>query len=166
MIFSIKRPVLIRKYDYFILTDQDHYGIIYISRLMTKPTKWPERRAKIQISLGIRPVFAVSSIGSQGPKLSLCEQQRLWSDWADAQADLSLCWAHRAFCWFCHEAAHVLIVNACAYIIMYLMSRKFQSDIFSGIWFVHKFRRDIPGSVILEECHQDWWGVNSKIAHR
>ena len=28
--------------------------------------------------------------------------QRLWSDWADAQADLSLRWAQRSFCWFCH----------------------------------------------------------------
>ena len=33
-------------------------------------------------------------------------QQRLWSDWADAQADLSLRWAYMPFCWFCHEAAH------------------------------------------------------------
>ena len=33
-------------------------------------------------------------------------QRRLWSDWADAQADLSLLWAHTPFCWFCHEAAH------------------------------------------------------------
>ena len=32
---------------------------------------------------------------------------RLWSDWADAQAHLSLCWAHRSFCWFCCEAAHI-----------------------------------------------------------
>ena len=24
--------------------------------------------------------------------------------WADAQADLSLRWAHRSFCWFCHAA--------------------------------------------------------------
>ena len=28
------------------------------------------------------------------PKLSSCRQRRLWSDWADAQADLSLPWAH------------------------------------------------------------------------
>ena len=31
-------------------------------------------------------------------------QRRLWSDWADAQADLSLRWAHMPFCWFCREA--------------------------------------------------------------
>ena len=35
-------------------------------------------------------VFAVRSMGSKGPKLSSCGQRRLWSDWADAQADLSL----------------------------------------------------------------------------
>ena len=34
--------------------------------------------------------------------------RRLRSDWADAQADLGLRWAHRSFCWFCHEAAHLL----------------------------------------------------------
>ena len=38
-------------------------------------------------------------------KLSSCGQQRLLSDWADAQADLSLRWAHMPFCWFWHEAA-------------------------------------------------------------
>ena len=37
----------------------------------------------------------------------LSAQRKLWSDWADAQADLSLRWAHMPFCWFCHEAAHV-----------------------------------------------------------
>ena len=29
-------------------------------------------------------------------------QRRLSSDWAGAQADISLCWAHMSFCWFCH----------------------------------------------------------------
>ena len=31
--------------------------------------------------------------------------RRLWSDWADAQADLSLRWAQSSFCWFSHETA-------------------------------------------------------------
>ena len=35
----------------------------------------------------------------------LSAQRRLWSDWADAQADLSLRWAQRSICWFCHEVA-------------------------------------------------------------
>ena len=34
----------------------------------------------------------------------LSAQRRLWSDWVDTQADLSLRWAHMPFCWFCHEA--------------------------------------------------------------
>ena len=28
-------------------------------------------------------------------------------DWVDAQADLSLRWVHRSFCWFCCEVAHL-----------------------------------------------------------
>ena len=31
-----------------------------------------------------------------------------WSDWADAQADLSLRWAQTSFRWFIHDAAHFL----------------------------------------------------------
>ena len=49
-------------------------------------------------------VFAVCSMGSLGPKLFSCWYRRLWSDWADAQADLSLLWAHIPFRWFSHEA--------------------------------------------------------------
>ena len=45
-------------------------------------------------------VFAVRSLGSNVPKLSSCGQRSLWSDWADAQADLSLRWAHTHFVGF------------------------------------------------------------------
>ena len=38
-------------------------------------------------------------------------QRRLLSDWADAQADLSLRWAHMSFCWFCHVAAQMYILT-------------------------------------------------------
>ena len=38
-------------------------------------------------------VLAMRSLGSLGPKF------------ADAQADLSLRWAHRSFCWVCHAVA-------------------------------------------------------------
>ena len=40
------------------------------------------------------------SMGSSGPKLSSCGQRRHKSDWADAQADLSLRWAHCHFVGF------------------------------------------------------------------
>ena len=68
-----------------------------------KTNKMTVRPAKTQISLGIRSVwsvFAVRSVGSWGPNVSSCGQQRLWSDWADAQAGLSLRWAHYHFVGF------------------------------------------------------------------
>ena len=39
--------------------------------------------------------------------------RRPWSDWMDAQAYLSLRWAHRLCRWFCHAAAHLQIVDTC-----------------------------------------------------
>ena len=52
--------------------------------------------------------FAVRSMGSEGPKVSSCGKRRLWSDWANAQVDLSFRCAH-SFCWFCHVAAQILM---------------------------------------------------------
>ena len=46
-------------------------------------------------------VFAVCFMGSKWPNASVSGQWRLWSDWADAQADSSLPWAHMSFCLFC-----------------------------------------------------------------
>ena len=37
-------------------------------------------------------------------------QRRLWSDWADAQAELSLRWAYRSLCCFCRAAAKFMTV--------------------------------------------------------
>ena len=39
-------------------------------------------------------VFAVRSLGGLGPKFT-----------SGGQADLSLRWAHRSFCWVCHAVA-------------------------------------------------------------
>ena len=56
--------------------------------------------------LGIRPVWSPGHLPSLIRVFAVCireawvvsyplsTQQRLWSDWEDAQADLSLCWAH------------------------------------------------------------------------
>ena len=35
------------------------------------------------------------------------DKQRLWSDCAYAQADLSLCWSHILHCWKSHALAHI-----------------------------------------------------------
>ena len=54
---------------------------------MTKPTQWHVCPAKTQISLGFL-------------SYPLSTQRRLLSDWVDARADLSLCWAHSHFVGF------------------------------------------------------------------
>ena len=45
-------------------------------------------------------VFAVRMKTSWVLSYPLSAQRRLWSDWADAQADLSLCWEHTHFVGF------------------------------------------------------------------
>ena len=52
---------------------------------------------KTQISLGIHPVCSESSLSAWRKLGSLATHSAHsedWSDWMDAQADLSLCWAH------------------------------------------------------------------------
>ena len=61
-----------------------------------KPNKMSVRPAQTQISLGIRPVWSESSLSAWRKLGSL----------ADAQADLSLRWAH-SHSWFCHVVAHI-----------------------------------------------------------
>ena len=56
-------------------------------------------------------VFAVRMKKAWVLSYQLSAKRRLWSDWADAQADLSLRWAHMPLCWFCHEAAQLFYNN-------------------------------------------------------
>ena len=84
-----------------VLCKLDVYKILvkHMSHDMTKPTKWV-CPAKTQISLGIRPVWSVFAVRMKKAwvlSYPLSTQRRLWSDWADAQADLSLRWAHTHF---------------------------------------------------------------------
>ena len=62
------------------------------------------RPAKTQISLGIRPVWSESSMYAywvaKDPRFLHADSEDSGSDWADAQADLSLRWAHTHFVGF------------------------------------------------------------------
>ena len=58
-------------------------------------------------------VFPVDFMGSWGPNHSSGGQQRVWSDWADAQADLSLHWALMSLGWFCHAVAQSDFSSTC-----------------------------------------------------
>ena len=92
---------------------------------MTEPAKWHVRPAKTQTSLGIRPVKAQISLGIR-PVWSafavrmkkawvlsypLSTQSRLRSDWADAQADLSLRRAHNQFAGFVIGVAQLVTMS-------------------------------------------------------
>ena len=52
-------------------------------------------------------VFVVCLKKSWVLSCPLSTQRRFWSDWAGAQANLSLRWAHMPFCWFCREVAQM-----------------------------------------------------------
>ena len=84
--------------------------IVKMRCLMTKPTKWYVRPAKTD-QPGHPPslirVFAVRMKKHWVLSYPFSALRRLWSDWADAQADLSLRWAHMPRHWFCHEAAQI-----------------------------------------------------------
>ena len=62
---------------------------------------------------GICPVRSESllsawtSLGSLATHWAYSED---WSDCMDGHADLSLCWVHRSFCWFCHALAHLFML--------------------------------------------------------
>ena len=94
---------------YFLRQPSDRSNM---SRLMTKPTKWLCAQRRLRSAW----TFAQSDQNrlrwaAKDPSLSSCERRRLWSDWVDAQADLRLRWAHMAFCWFCHEASHIVFIT-------------------------------------------------------
>ena len=84
-----------------LLTEMDMSGS------MTKPTKWPMRPAKTQISLGICKVWSESSLCAQWVAKDI---RLLHADNNDSDqiADLNLHWVHRSVCWFCCEAAYTV----------------------------------------------------------
>ena len=52
-------------------------------------------------------VFAISMKKHWVLSYPLSTLRRLWSDWANAQADPSLPWVHMQFCWFSCAVAHI-----------------------------------------------------------
>ena len=76
---------------------------IILASMSQCTTKWSVLSAKTQISLGRCPGWPKSSWSIA----THWEHSEDWSDWVNAQADQSLRWAHRSFCWFCHATAQI-----------------------------------------------------------
>ena len=79
----------------FILWDTRHKWINKVNWAATwQNQKMAVRPAKTRISLGIHPVWTVFAVGMKKAwvlSYPLSAQPRLWLDWADAQANPSLC---------------------------------------------------------------------------
>ena len=101
-----KKSTTISWDDSFILSSITRE--IDMSRLMSKPTKWLCTQQRLRL------VWA----STQSDQSSRCTQwvakepNFLHADSKDSdQTDLSLRWAHKTFCWFCHEAAHMVCIS-------------------------------------------------------
>ena len=75
-----------------------------------KTNKMTVRPVKTQISQSYQSLHYLRLKEPRGLSYPLSGQRRLWSDWADAQADLSFRWAYMPFCWFCHDAAQISLI--------------------------------------------------------
>ena len=63
----------------------------------------------------------------------LSVQRWLWSDWIDAQADLSFRWAGMLFRWVCHGAAHLFFLS-----LLCCKAYLFQIYLLEASYLVHK----------------------------
>ena len=117
--------------------------IVYIINqvLFTVFSTWPVRPAKTQISQSDQ-----SSLSSWRNLGSLASH---WAHSEDSDetggcphADQSLCWAHRSFCWFCHDVAQFLFPK----FAMNSLEKKL-----------------VKGQIIIEPCHEKTFRVSNQV---
>ena len=75
-------------------------SLIWICESMTKPTKWLWVQRRLRSALTISPVGSVFTFWVARDQNLLQVDSEDWSDWVDAWADPSLCWALTSFCCF------------------------------------------------------------------
>ena len=78
-----------------VITIRYFFFTLYLSRTMTNPTKWLVSDQPAQSDQSLR--FAVRMKNHWDLSYPLRVQRRLWSVWANAQAEVSLCWADMSF---------------------------------------------------------------------
>ena len=104
------------------------------------------RPAKTQISLGIHPVWSVSSL-SPWTNLGSLATHSVHSKDSDqiGQADLSLCWAHKSFYWFRHVTSQMFFVA------------DFNRHLFKRAMFAWRPVRTTSGHCQLLPVSVCWW---------
>ena len=83
--------------------------------------KWASARQNLQKGMGAQWRLRSAWASTRSDQSSLSAWRKLgslathwahsedWSDWADAQANLSLRLAHMPFCWFCHALTQMSV---------------------------------------------------------
>ena len=93
----------------------------HLSRDMTKPTKWVCAQRRLRSAWASRTVWSESSLCAQwvakDPSFLHADSED-WSDWAEAQADLSLRWAHSHFISF--------VMSRLIYCLMWIRERSWK----------------------------------------
>ena len=80
-----------------------------MSQRTTKPTikpVWPTKTDEPVYPPSMARVLIYPSLDNLEAVEGMCDQRRLWSECADAQADLSLFWSHKSYCRFCRALTH------------------------------------------------------------
>ena len=86
-------------------------SILHLSQPTTNPTICNQQRLRPACTSTSMPRVLVYPCLDSLEVGATCDQRRLWSDCANAQADLSLCWSHKSYCRFCLALAY--LVYAC-----------------------------------------------------
>ena len=114
-LFSAKTAIN-RSEKHFQKSPKNQQNDCALSKDSDQPWHLPSLISVFAISLGIHPVWSECLLCAQwiakDPSFLHADSED-WSDWADAQADLSLCCPHMPFCWFC-QAAHISSPFSCS----------------------------------------------------
>ena len=108
--------------------------VVTQKRVSKRTTKPAIRPAMSQISLYIHPVWQGFLLIPLWIAWRLQKAHAIsedWSDCVDGQADLSLCWSYKSYCWFCCVLAHV---EASPYLCLAWRILKLQNSIWRVSW--------------------------------
>ena len=89
-------------YSFYKLALDKTYNKTYVTRKDSDQAVQPPCMARLLVHSSLDSLEAVEGT---------CNQRRLWSDCADAQADLWLHWSHKSYCRLSRALAHIRSVN-------------------------------------------------------